>query len=83
MNNENPLSEYGVEGRVIVQFEIDTSGAAIDAHVVRGIYPVLDSIALNKVENMPKWTAALDYAKKPIACKSILPFTFKIDSNKP
>jgi hypothetical protein len=78
--NENPLAIHGVEGRVYVKLYIGKQGSVLDAIVVRGINPVLDSIAVQKTRTMKDWVPALNNAGKPVACTLVLPFRFTNDS---
>ncbi|MFW5656604.1 MAG: energy transducer TonB [Bacteroidota bacterium] len=49
-------AENGIEGRVFVQFAINSNGELVDAKVVRGVDPALDKEALRVVTSSPKWT---------------------------
>ncbi len=45
----------GIEGRVIVRFEVCSDGSIDRVAVVRGVDKTLDKEAIRLVENMPKW----------------------------
>lgn len=47
--------ERGIQGRVIVQFVIDTLGNICEERVVRSIDPQLGGEAVRLVRNMPQW----------------------------
>jgi len=47
--------KLGVEGRVFVQFIIETDGSLSDLHVVKGIGGGCDAEALRVLKNSPKW----------------------------
>ena len=47
--------ENGVQGRVIVQFVVNSDGTIVDPVVVRGVDPYLDKEALRVIKLMPKW----------------------------
>lgn len=47
--------ENGIQGRVFVQFVINTKGEVTNATVLRGVDPSLDKEALRVVESMPNW----------------------------
>ena len=48
-------SENGTEGRVIVQFAVDSNGKVVDAIVVRGVDPALDKEAVRVTMSSPDW----------------------------
>ncbi len=50
--------EDGLEGNVIVKFVIDTSGNPIKVLIEKSLHEVLDSTAMNLINNMPKWNPA-------------------------
>lgn len=47
--------ENGIEGKVYVQFAVNSKGEVVDAKVVRGVDPALDKEALRVVMSSPKW----------------------------
>lgn len=47
--------ERGIEGRVIVQFVIDTLGNVCDENIIKHIDPQLGGEAVRLVRNMPQW----------------------------
>ena len=49
-------AENGIQGRVFVQFVVNTDGSVSDATVVRGVDPSLDREALRVIMSSPKWT---------------------------
>jgi len=51
--NWNPDS---ITGKVFIVFLVDTNGAIRDPKILRGLNPILDSIALSAVKKMPNWT---------------------------
>lgn len=78
--NINPLSEMGVEGRVVVQVLLSDSGNVVEAEVKRGVHNMLDRLAVKKALDMPRWQPAEDQYGRKRKCYTILPFQFKIDS---
>ena len=46
----------GIEGRVVVEFIVDKSGAVRDAKVLKSVHPELDAEALRLVSIMPRWS---------------------------
>ena len=69
--------EIGAQGRVIVQFVVDTDGSISNAQVVRGIEPNLDKEALRVINAMPKWTPGRQ-AGKTVRVKYTVPVLFKL-----
>ncbi len=69
--------EKGIEGRVITQFVIDSTGCISDVQVVRGVDPELDTEAVRIMQSMPKWIPGKQ-GDKPVRVKYILPVTFKL-----
>jgi bla regulator protein blaR1 len=47
--------ENGTEGRVIIQFAVNSKGKVVDATVVRSVDPDLDREALRVVNSSPEW----------------------------
>ncbi len=48
--------ENNIEGKVILQFSINSKGEVVDAKVVRGADPALDKEAIRVVMSSPDWT---------------------------
>ena len=48
--------ENGVQGRVMLQFTVNTDGSVSNVKVVRGVDPSLDKEAVRVVSMSPKWT---------------------------
>ncbi len=70
------------EGKVLVRFEVDSSGNVIDARIVKSISQNLDNEALRVVNNMPKWTPSF-FEGEPVKTTFTIPINFKlVDSNK-
>jgi TonB family protein len=68
-----------INGRVFIQFWIDTTGRPIDSRVVRGINPHQDNEALRIVNSMPNWKPGEQRGKK-IQVPFTVPIIFrKID----
>lgn len=53
----------GINGRVILQFIVNTDGSLSDFKIIRGVDPQLDAEALRVVKSMPKWTPGKDKGK--------------------
>ncbi|SET90739.1 energy transducer TonB family protein [Hymenobacter actinosclerus] len=66
------------DGRVFVQFTIDTTGQVRNVIVKRAFYPEADSNAVQTVRLLGRFTPALDPQGRPMAAKLIIPITFSI-----
>jgi len=65
----------GVEGRVFVQFVVDTDGTLTHVRILKGIGYGCDEEAKRVVENSPKWIPGKLKGKNVIV-KMVLPITF-------
>ncbi len=70
-------SEEGVQGRVVVQFDISKTGTIENVKVVRGRHPALDKEATRLVKAMPKWQPGRNNGQ-PVKVTYTLPVTFKL-----
>ena len=70
-------SEQGIQGRVIVQFVVNTDGSIVGPQVVKPVNPYLDKEALRVVSTMPKWKPG-EQRGKPVRVRFTLPVTFRI-----
>lgn len=67
----------GISGKVFVQFFVESSGIINNVNILRGIDPLLDSIALNAIKNMPKWTPGKNNGKDTTV-SMVIPINFTI-----
>ncbi|MFZ5941276.1 MAG: M56 family metallopeptidase [Bacteroidota bacterium] len=56
--------QNGIQGRVIVQFTVNSKGQAVDAVVVRSVDPSLDAEAVRVIEASPAWTPGKQRGKE-------------------
>ena len=73
-----PDSLYPLKGRVSVQATVDTLGCFKDIEVIRAVHPVLDSIAVKILKEMPAWSPATQRGKR-VRIKFTIPVTFDLD----
>lgn len=66
-----------VEGRVTVQFVVETDGSVTDVHVAKQVFPSLDAEAIRVVQAMPKWTPGKDKGRL-VRVKYNLPIVFRM-----
>ena len=71
-----------IEGVVVMQFIVEKNGDITSPKVVRNLEPTLDSIAMNLIRNMPRWTPGSDHGTI-VRCKYSIPISFKIPVPKP
>ena len=66
-----------VEGRVMVQFVVETDGSISDVHVAKQVFPSLDAEAIRVVQVMPKWVPGRAKGKV-VRVKYNLPIVFRM-----
>ena len=69
--------ENGVQGRVILQFLVNTDGSVSDVKVVRGVDASLDKEAARVVASSPKWTPGRQ-RNKAVKVRYIFPVIFQL-----
>ena len=67
----------GVEGKVFVQFIVDTDGSIAEATVLHGVGGECDDEALRVVKSMPKWQPAT-FKGKPVRSKYVMPIYYTL-----
>lgn len=72
--------EKGIEGKVYVQFVIDTAGKVTTPKVVRGIHPLLDAEAIRLINEMPDWMPG-QVNGKPVNGSFFLSVNFVLPEN--
>lgn len=70
--------EQGIQGRVILNFAVDTDGTVTDVEVSRGVHLLLDEEAVRVVKASPKWKPGKVKGRKVKAYISI-PVEFKLE----
>ena len=66
-----------VQGRVIVEMVIETTGEVADAKILRSVSPECDAEVLRIVNLMPKWTPGYKDGE-PVRTSFVLPVVFKL-----
>lgn len=67
-----------IEGRVFVYFVVSKDGSLKDIKIVRGVHPLLDQVALEVVENCPKWAKPGILKGKPVSVAFTFPVVFEL-----
>lgn len=71
-------TEKGIEGKVLVGFVVDKSGAVRDVEIKRSADPLLDAEALRVVRSFPAWQPGTQDGKA-VNVSYVLPFNFRLD----
>lgn len=69
--------EQGLQGRVIVQFVVNTDSTISDVNVIKPVNPHFDKEALRVVKAMPKWKPGMQRGE-PVRVRFTLPVTFRL-----
>ncbi|WP_299578914.1 energy transducer TonB [uncultured Sunxiuqinia sp.] len=67
--------ENGIQGKVYVNFVVDTDGSVTNARIARGVDQSLDKEALRVVNNLPKWKPGQQRGK-PVKVSYTVPINF-------
>ena len=68
----------GAQGRVLVQFIVDTEGRVNNAKVVKKVNDDLDAEAIRVIGSMPRWKPGMQ-SGKAVRVKYTLPITFRLE----
>ncbi len=66
-----------IEGRVLVEFVVETNGSISSMEIKQSVHPLLDEEALRVIGIMPRWFPAMS-DKQPIRVKYTVPITFRL-----
>jgi protein TonB len=67
----------GIEGRVVLQFLINTDGSITDIEIKKPVYPSLDKEAKRVISMMPPWKPGMQN-DKPVPVKFTMPIIFRL-----
>jgi protein TonB len=70
--------ELGMQGKVYVEFVVETDGSISSIRIAKGVFESLDKEAVRLVRNMPKWIPGEVRARK-VRTYARLPITFILD----
>ena len=68
----------GVQGKVIVQFVVESDGSITNPVIVRSVDPHLDGEAIRAVSLMPRWKPGKQKGQ-PVPVKYTIPVAFRLD----
>lgn len=69
--------EAGIQGRVIVQFNVNKDGSVTNAEILRSAHPLLDREALHVIKMMPRWRPGMQ-AGHAVRMRYSVPVVFKL-----
>lgn len=69
--------ENNIQGRVVIQFVVETDGSITAVKVVRGVDPSLDKEAVRVVKGMPHWIPGKQNGQ-PVRVRFTLPVQFRL-----
>ena len=67
----------GIQGRVIVQFVVNSDGSICEEKLIKSVDPQLDAEAIRVIRSMPKWKPGMQKGK-PVRVRFTLPVTFRL-----
>ena len=77
MKYPEDAAKQKVEGRVMVQFVVETDGSISDVHVAKQVFPSLDAEAIRVVQAMPNWTPGKEKSNV-VRVRYNLPIVFRM-----
>ena len=77
MNYPSQARRMGIEGRVYVEFIVDTDGSVTNVRAVKGIGAGCDEEAVRVMQNLPKFSPGKQRGI-PVKVKMVLPIYFKL-----
>lgn len=72
----------GIQGKVVLQFIVTTTGEVRDVEVLRSVDPVLDAEAVRICQMLPRFTPGT-LGGKPVNVKYALPINFTLNQEVP
>lgn len=70
------IKGHNTTGRVFMGFTVNVDSTISNIRVLRGLNPDIDSLCVDIVRDMPKWSPAIS-KKKPVKYNYSLPISFK------
>jgi periplasmic protein TonB len=71
-------AQNGIQGKVTLEFLIDTDGSVKNVRLLRGVDPLLDAEALRVVNSSPRWAPGMQRGK-PTKVLFTFPLTFRLN----
>ena len=70
-----------IQGRVIVNFDVEKDGSITEARIAKSVAPLLDAEALRVINSMPNWTPGRQNGEA-VRVKYTVPVTFRLQGEK-
>ncbi len=70
--------EAGIQGRVMLQFVVETDGRISNVVIKRGVHPLLDDEAVRVIESSPPWEPGF-HKGKPARVRYMFQFNFVLE----
>jgi protein TonB len=77
LNYPKKAIRNGTEGKVYIQFIVNTDGSLTDLKVLKGISPECDQEALRVLSNAPKWNPGKQRGR-PVRVRMSMPIVFNL-----
>lgn len=77
MKYPSQARRMGVEGKVFVQFVVNTDGSLTDVQAIKGIGAGCDEEAVRVIQSAPKWKPGKQRGRA-VRVRMVLPITFKL-----
>jgi periplasmic protein TonB len=71
----------GIEGRVVIQFVVDTLGYVIGPLIVAHAHPILEKEVMRVIQSSPPWSTGKQRGKK-VRVMFTFPFVFNIQDGE-
>ena len=69
--------EYGLEGKVKIQFAVLPDGSLAEVKIIEPVHEILDASAMDLIQNMPRWEPAL-HKGKAVKSRVTVPLMFSL-----
>jgi len=70
--------DRGIEGRIVIEFVVDTDGRVTKTKILQHIDPFCDAEALRVIRQMPRWKPGTTKEGLPVKTYFTLPITFRV-----
>ncbi len=77
LNYPSQARRMGVEGKVFVQFVVNTDGSLTDVQAIKGIGAGCDEEAVRVIKSAPKWKPGKQRGRA-VRVRMVLPITFRL-----
>ena len=78
MTYPSEAAKNKIQGKVIVQFAVNSKGFVVDTRVLRGVHPDLDKEAVRCIESSPQWKSGKQGGKS-VKQQFVIPIIFNLN----